>query len=91
MFDRDNPTPPEWWREANGVWGVAAVGLDGGSSTSGDRPALGAPLVDAGNNAYGGADTDLDGSPRVRDGDRDGEAVIDIGPFEMPAGGGGGG
>jgi hypothetical protein len=91
VFDRDNPTPPEWWREANGMWGVAPVGLRGGSSTSDHRPALGAPLVDAGNNAYGGADTDLDGSPRVTDGDQDGEAVIDIGPYEMPAGGGGSG
>jgi hypothetical protein len=89
VFDRDNPMPPEWWSEANGIWGVAPVGLLGGSSTSDGRPALGAPLVDAGNNAFGGADTDLDGSPRVLDGDRDGEAVIDIGPYEMPAGEGG--
>jgi hypothetical protein len=88
VFDRDNPTPPGWWSEANGIWGVAPVGLHGGSSISDDRLAPGSPLVDAGNNAYGGTDTDLDGRPRVADGDHDGEAVIDIGPYEWPAGGG---
>jgi nitrous oxidase accessory protein NosD len=91
VFDRDNPTPPAWWSEANGIWGVDPFGLHGGSSTTPYRPAMGSPLVDAGTNAYGGAGTDLDGGPRVGDGNHDGEAVIDIGPYEMAAGTEGGG
>lgn len=91
VFDRDNPTPPAWWSEAHGIWGVEPFGLHGGSSTTRYRPAMGSPLIDAGNKVYGAADTDLDGSPRVRDGNHDGEAVIDIGPHEMAADTGGGG
>jgi nitrous oxidase accessory protein NosD len=86
VFDRDNPTPPAWWGEANGIWGVDPFAPRGGVPATGYRPAVGSPLVDAGNNAYEGADTDLDGRPRVRDGNDDGDAVIDIGPYEMTAG-----
>jgi Right handed beta helix region len=91
VFDRDNPRPPAWWSEAHGIWGVDPFGLHGGSATARYRPAIGSPLIDAGNKVYGAADTDLDGSPRVRDGNQDGEAVIDIGPYEMAADTGGGG
>jgi hypothetical protein len=90
VFDRNNPRPPDWWSEAHGIWGVDPFGLHAGRSAAVYRPAFGSPLVDAGSNTYGGADTDLDGRARVSDGDRDGEAVIDIGPYEMTAGTGGG-
>ncbi|UCC23254.1 MAG: hypothetical protein JSW23_04155, partial [Planctomycetota bacterium] len=44
----------------------------------------GSPCIDAGdpNYAAGPGETDLDGKPRVADGDGDGEAVVDMGAYE---------
>jgi hypothetical protein len=78
-------TPPHWWTERNGVWGVNPmfVGSGGEGPFGAYRPAAGSPLVDAGTSEYNGSITDLDGNPRVSDGDGDGRAKIDIGPFEF--------
>ena len=45
----------------------------------------GSPCVDAGDNSPTGglADTDLDGSPRLIDGDGDSAAVVDLGAYEF--------
>lgn len=42
----------------------------------------GSPCIDAGNNLPHLPDTDLDGNPRIMDGDRDGTATVDLGPYE---------
>ncbi len=42
----------------------------------------GSPGVDAGVSRFAGAKTDLDGAPRLRDGDGDGREEIDIGAYE---------
>lgn len=44
------------------------------------------PCIDAGDPAYPGQpdETDIDGQPRVADGDGDGQAVVDIGADEVP-------
>jgi hypothetical protein len=44
--------------------------------------AVGAPVIDAGNNA-GAPATDQRGLPRIADGDEDGTATADIGAFEL--------
>jgi parallel beta-helix repeat protein len=41
------------------------------------------PAVDAGNPTYVETTTDLDGAPRVQDGNNDGTPVIDIGAYEF--------
>jgi hypothetical protein len=47
------------------------------------RPAAGSPLIDAGSNSFNDSKEDLDSRPRVFDGDGDGTALIDIGPYEF--------
>lgn len=57
------------------------------NSGAGDfRLAIGSPLIDAGNNLLipPGVTTDLDGEPRVTDGNADRVNVIDIGAYEAP-------
>ncbi|WP_136061202.1 choice-of-anchor Q domain-containing protein [Pontiella sulfatireligans] len=41
------------------------------------------PCIDAGSNSYTNSITDLDGNSRIMDGDRDGEAVVDMGAYEF--------
>jgi hypothetical protein len=43
------------------------------------------PLIDQGNPAYAPTTTDLDGVPRVQDGDCNGSSIVDIGAFEFSA------
>jgi predicted outer membrane repeat protein len=49
----------------------------------------GSPAVDAGTNSAISLPTDLDGNPRIVDGDGDGTAIVDMGAYEFncPAGG----
>ncbi|WP_136061200.1 choice-of-anchor Q domain-containing protein [Pontiella sulfatireligans] len=41
------------------------------------------PCIDAGSNIHTNQATDLDGNPRIMDGDRDGDAVVDMGAYEF--------
>jgi hypothetical protein len=45
----------------------------------------GSPSIDAGNSAAAAFDADIDGLPRITDGDGDGSAVVDMGAYEAPA------
>jgi hypothetical protein len=47
------------------------------------RIAAGSPCIDAANNAAVTVPTDLDGRPRIIDGDGDGTTTVDMGPFEL--------
>lgn len=47
------------------------------------RLAEGSPCIDAGDNAYVVNDYDLDGNPRIADGNGDGVAVVDMGAYEF--------
>lgn len=48
------------------------------------RPGPGSPLIDAGNAAASTSTLDLDGNPRVADGNGDITAVRDLGAYEVP-------
>jgi hypothetical protein len=54
------------------------------NAVSGDfRLKSGSPCIDKGNNSGVTAPADLDGNPRVVDGDGDGTATVDMGPYEI--------
>ncbi|MCP4709654.1 MAG: right-handed parallel beta-helix repeat-containing protein [Planctomycetes bacterium] len=64
---------------------IDANGADNTRGTADDnlRLSLGSPVIDAGdNNAAGLPATDLDGKPRIMDGDGNGTATVDMGAFE---------
>jgi len=48
------------------------------------RLSLGSPCIDVGDNAAVNVATDLDGNPRIVDGDLDGDSVVDMGAYETP-------
>jgi hypothetical protein len=61
----------------DGTWGT-------GDDDPGDvRLRAESPCVDVGNNAYVHGDADLDGYPRVVDGDLDGTDIVDMGAYEF--------
>jgi hypothetical protein len=70
---------------------VDPVAASAAPTTTGDyHLTLRSPTIDAGNNAPVTVATDLDGNPRIADGDRDGDAVVDMGAYELqrrPVGG----
>ena len=66
------------------VAGVGNLNVDPGFVSGSDQHlTLGSPVVDQGDPAAGGPATDLDGTPRVQDGDLDGVAVRDMGAYEL--------
>ncbi|HTO67165.1 MAG TPA: right-handed parallel beta-helix repeat-containing protein, partial [Bradyrhizobium sp.] len=88
IYNPAKKTLPEWygWSEPNGSWGEDPMisNLQLWPPSASLRPLQLSPLVDAGS-AASGDDTarDIAGNPRVVDGNGDGKAVIDIGPFEF--------
>ena len=74
---------------ANGTGGVVEglgnlTDVDPGFVSGSDRHlTVGSAVVDKGNPAAGGPTTDLDGNPRVQDGDLNGSAVRDMGAYEL--------
>ncbi|RZI92493.1 MAG: hypothetical protein EOO67_08515 [Microbacterium sp.] len=76
---------------ANGTGGVSEgagnLDVDPGFLnviTGNYRPGPGSPLIDAGNPAASTSTLDLDGNPRVADGNGDITAVRDLGAYEVP-------
>ena len=69
--------------EEHGLWDVDPL-LDFAATDPGQRyrPLLGSPVIDQGINDFA-SPLDLAGQPRIQDGDGDGAAVVDLGPFEF--------
>jgi uncharacterized repeat protein (TIGR01451 family) len=80
----------------SGAGWQSACGTDGGGNIDADprfvdavggnlRLQLTSPAIDAGNNAAvpGGVTTDLDGRPRIADGNDDGVETVDMGAYEF--------
>ena len=69
------PLPPGTGNVTNDPWFVDAA--------AGDIHLLpGSPCIDAGDNALVSGAVDLDGNPRIVDGDYDGTATVDMGAYE---------
>ena len=63
---------------------VAPVAAGFAPTTTGDyRLRAGSPAIDVGNNLSVTVGTDLDGNPRIVDGDGDGDDVVDMGAYEF--------
>jgi hypothetical protein len=80
------PTQPKWWKlpEPHGIWTTdPKFARTGSGKFDAYRPAPGSPIIDSGSNAYSTSKTDLAGNPRIVDGNADGVATIDIGPYEF--------
>lgn len=61
----------------DGVWATA-------DDDAGDvHLRFGSACIDAGNNTYAAGDLDLDGLPRLVDGDENGTVLVDMGPYEF--------
>ncbi|MAT42331.1 MAG: hypothetical protein CL609_08325 [Anaerolineaceae bacterium] len=78
----------------NGIYNVNAMVTDNGGNLDEDplfvdlnngdlHLQFGSPAIDSGNNVANGLPTDLEGYPRIIDGDRDTIAIIDMGAFEF--------
>jgi Right handed beta helix region len=85
VYDNSRLKPSSWWVELHGKWGLDPmfVAPVGDAEPANYRPAPNSPLIDAGNSSYNSSGSDLGGRPRSHDGDGDGTAVIDIGPYEF--------
>jgi len=77
----------------SGSWDTS-LGSDGGGNIDADplfadadddnlRLQAGSPCIDAGDNSVVTGATDLDGRPRIIDGDGNGTATVDMGAYEM--------
>jgi hypothetical protein len=84
VYDKTRLTQASWWTEPHGKWGLEPMfaASDDSAAAKSYRPGPNSPLIDAGNNAYNNSELDLDGNPRIFDGDGDGTALIDTGPYE---------
>jgi Right handed beta helix region len=84
VYDSTRPKQASWWREPHGKWAIAPVFASpiADAAIENYRPASNSPMIDAGDNSYNESETDLDGNPRIYDGDGNGASVIDIGPYE---------
>ena len=84
VYDSTRLKQPSWWTESHGKWGVVPTFADpiADAAIESYRPAPNSPVIDAGDNSYSASETDLDGNPRIYDGDGNGTAFIDIGPYE---------
>lgn len=67
-----------------GYSGEGNISLDPMLGLDGHHLLIGSPCIDAGDPNYvaGPNETDLDGNPRVADGDGDGNSVVDMGAYE---------
>jgi len=64
-------------------WGNGVSTEDPQFEDGAGRLSWGSPCIDAGDNAAVGASEDLDGNPRIVDGDQDGTAIVDMGAYEF--------
>lgn len=92
LIDHSN-IPGNWPGEGNinaTPMFVDADGVDDIYGTADDdlRLLLGSPSIDTGAPTFGPgvSATDLDGNPRVRDGNGDGTSIVDMGALEAPSG-----
>ena len=64
---------------------VEPINADDAPTTVGNLRLLpGSPAIDAGTNDTVTSSTDIEGKPRIVDGNRDGNAVVDLGAYETP-------
>jgi hypothetical protein len=82
--DPSRPSAPSWWKELHGIWGVDPMFAGPVDERPGFefRPQAASPVVDSGSSSLNDAATDIEGRPRVTDGNKDGVLQIDMGPFE---------
>ena len=71
------------WSNVEGGWpGTGNIHSDPIFADADGRLLVSSPCIDAGDNGVVGQDTDLDGNPRITDGNGDGDARVDMGAYE---------